>query len=256
MLERNSLRVLIAEPLPLIREALAALCRQHPTMTIHVIDQLEDGNATLEALLSQRADVALIDLDLPELHPFEIVRQAREQGSDVKSVLMTNRADRKTVLEALRCGANGILLKAGTTKHLYDALFQVGTGGVFISPLVEIDKIFAVHRNRADQKDPLDLLSTREHQVFMMLVEGLRAKEVAHRLSVSPKTIDTYRASMMRKLDIYDVAGLVKFAIQRNLVTPGQVLAQADPTMEVSAAKSISRTMARSRAAGTEGGAR
>ncbi|HJY06958.1 MAG TPA: LuxR C-terminal-related transcriptional regulator, partial [Bryobacteraceae bacterium] len=71
------------------------------------------------------------------------------------------------------------------------------------------------HRNT----DPLDALSSREYQVFMLLVEGIRAKEIAARLSLSPKTVDTYRSSLMRKLNIFDLAGLVKFAIQRNLVS-------------------------------------
>jgi len=100
-----------------------------------------------------------------------------------------------------------------------DALQQVAAGGVYLSPAVEIDKIFAAHRNRKDNEDPFETLSAREHQVFTMLVEGHRAKEIAARLAVSPKTVDTYRASMMRKLDIHDVAGLVKFAITRNLTS-------------------------------------
>ncbi|HLJ17557.1 MAG TPA: LuxR C-terminal-related transcriptional regulator, partial [Bryobacteraceae bacterium] len=95
---------------------------------------------------------------------------------------------------------------------------QIREGGVYISPLLRMEEILASSRSRSS-RDPLESLSAREHQVFSLLVEGVRAKEIAARLTLSPKTVDTYRASLMRKLDIHDVAGLVKFAIQRNLTS-------------------------------------
>lgn len=164
-----------------------------------------------------RPDVALLDLDLPEVHTLELLRRVRESSCDTRMVLMSTRSDRKTVIESLRCGAQGFVLKSGSAQQLFDSLRQVREGGVYISPSVEVEKIFGPQRGRKLEEDPIESLSAREHQVFTMLVEGLRAKEIAARLSVSPKTIDTYRASMMRKLDIHDVAGLVKFAIHRNL---------------------------------------
>jgi DNA-binding NarL/FixJ family response regulator len=97
-----------------------------------------------------------------------------------------------------------------------EAFEQTAQGGVYVSPMLELDKIFAQSKSRKPD-DPMDLLSAREYQVFSLLVEGLRAKEVAARLDLSPKTVDTYRASLMRKLDIHDLAGLVKFAVQRGL---------------------------------------
>lgn len=217
MLERKIIRVLVAEPQQLLREGLIALCERNPD--IEVIEQCADGASALRLILQRLPDVALLELDLPELHTLELLRQAREHQIATRMVLMTARSDRKTVIEALRCGAHGIILKSGSTRHLMDALQQVVSGGVYISPIVEVEKIFAAHRNRKENEDPFETLSAREHQVFTMLVEGHRAKEIAARLAVSPKTIDTYRASMMRKLDIHDVAGLVKFAITRNLTS-------------------------------------
>jgi DNA-binding NarL/FixJ family response regulator len=151
------------------------------------------------------------------VHTLELLRRAREANCDTRMVLMSSRSDRKTVIESLRCGAQGFVLKSGSAQQLFDSLRQVREGGVYISPSVEVEKIFGPQRGRKMEDDPIESLSAREHQVFTMLVEGLRAKEIAARLAVSPKTIDTYRASMMRKLDIHDVAGLVKFAIHRNL---------------------------------------
>jgi DNA-binding NarL/FixJ family response regulator len=203
-----------------MREALSALCTYLGNFS--VVAACPDGASALRAILELKPDVALLDLDLTEIHALELLRKLRENGSSVRAVLMSNRSDRKTVIEALRCGAQGFVLKTGSAQQLFDSLRQVREGGVYISPSVEVEKIFGSHKGRRIDEDPLESLSAREHQVFSMLVEGLRAKEIAARLSVSPKTVDTYRASMMRKLDIHDVAGLVKFAIHRNLtaVTP------------------------------------
>jgi DNA-binding NarL/FixJ family response regulator len=209
------IRLLIAEPLALFREALTNYCSHHAQF--QVVASCADGLSALRQLLEHRPDVALLELDLPELHTLELLRQLRASLSDTRVVLMSLRSDRKTVIEALRCGAQGFILKTGSGHQLFEALRQVREGGVYISPSVEVDKIFGPQRGKKGPEDPLETLSAREHQVFTMLVEGLRAKEIAARLAVSPKTVDTYRASMMRKLDIHDVAGLVKFAIHRNL---------------------------------------
>ena len=210
-----NIRLLIAEPLPLLREALSALCAYRGNF--QVVAHCADGATALRLILETRPDVALLDLDLPEVHTLELLRRAREANCDTRMVLMSSRSDRKTVIESLRCGAQGFVLKSGSAQQLFESLRQVREGGVYISPSVEVEKIFGPQRGRKMEDDPIESLSAREHQVFTMLVEGLRAKEIAARLAVSPKTIDTYRASMMRKLDIHDVAGLVKFAIHRNL---------------------------------------
>ena len=216
----NNIRILIAEPLPLMREALSALCAFRGGFT--VVANCADGASALRLVLELKPDVALLDLDLPEIHTLELLRRVRESVSETRMVLMSSRSDRKTVIESLRCGAQGFVLKSGSAQQLFDSLRQVREGGVYISPSVEVEKIFGPQRGRKFDDDPVESLSAREHQVFTMLVEGLRAKEIAARLSVSPKTIDTYRASMMRKLDIHDVAGLVKFAIHRNLTDLGR----------------------------------
>lgn len=215
-MDANSpIRILIADPLPLFREALAALCS--PGGGFQTIALCPDGDTAWRQIEALTPEVALLDLDLGGTHTLELLRRIRESEVRTRVVLMSIRSDRKTVIEALRCGAHGFVLKSGTSQQLFDALRQVRDGGVYISPAVEVEKIFSPQRGRLPDDDPIETLSAREHQVFTMLVEGLRAKEIAARLAVSPKTIDTYRASMMRKLDIHDVAGLVKFAIHRNL---------------------------------------
>jgi DNA-binding NarL/FixJ family response regulator len=212
--EPKTYSVLLADDLTLVREGLAALCNAQPHFK--VVGQFSEGAAALKMIQAQQPDLAVLDMNLVDLFALEIVRRVREAGLRTKILVLSTRRDRKTVVEALRCGVNGFLLKSAPASQMLEAFEQVLEGSVYVSPQLELNKIFASHQKN-EPEDPIDALSGREYQVFSMLVEGVRAKEIAARLELSPKTVDTYRASLMRKLDIHDVAGLVKFAIQRDL---------------------------------------
>ena len=208
--------ILLADDLTLVREGLAALCDAQPQYK--VVGQCSQGAAALEMIHAQEPDLAVLDMNLTDLFTMEIVRRIREAGLKTKIVVLSTRRDRKTVVEALRCGVSGFILKSAPSSQLLEAFQQVLDGSIYVSPQIELNQIFA-STSKSQPEDPLDSLSAREHQVFSLLVEGVRAKEIAARLALSPKTVDTYRASLMRKLDIHDVAGLVKFAIQRDLTS-------------------------------------
>jgi DNA-binding NarL/FixJ family response regulator len=206
--------LVVAEPVELVREGLAALCEG--LWGFEVAAQCADGEAALHAIRAHQPDAALLDLGLARLFTLEVVRKAREERLATRVVVLGARADRKTVVEVLRSGASAYVLKDSPRQHLFDAFRQVFEGGVYVSPLVSLERVF-VQSRPLRHEDPLAMLSPREYQVFTMLVEGVRAKEIAARLELSPKTVDTYRSSLMRKLDIHDVAGLVKFALQHQL---------------------------------------
>jgi DNA-binding NarL/FixJ family response regulator len=214
--EPKTYSILLADDQTLVREGLAAICRALPHYK--VIGQCSGGAAALRMIEEQRPDIAVLDLNLPDLFTFEIVRQVRESGVHTRTVVLSTRRDRKTVVEALRSGVNAFLLKSGSTEQLLEAFDQILDGGIYVSPQLELHKIFS-NGSKSASDDPVDALSAREYQVFTLLCEGIRAKEIAARLELSPKTVDTYRASLMRKLDIHDVAGLVKFALQRDLTS-------------------------------------
>jgi DNA-binding NarL/FixJ family response regulator len=126
--------------------------------------------------------------------------------------------DEGTVLEALQAGADGYLLKDGPARHLVDAMSFVRDGGVYVSPLLRGAGLFT-RQDKNPAEDSVRFLSAREMEVFSHLVNGLRPKDIAELLEISPKTVDTYRASLMRKLNVHDLVGLVKFAIERNLTS-------------------------------------
>ena len=214
--EPKTYSILLADDLTLVREGLAALCSAQAGY--RVIGQCSEGAVALRMIEEQRPDIAVLDLNLPDLFTLEIVKRVRDADIPTKIVVLSTRRDRKTVVEALRSGVNAFLLKSAPSNQLLEAFEQVLDGGIYVSPQLELNKIFNAGQKSAPD-DPLEALSAREYQVFTLLVEGVRAKEIAARLELSPKTVDTYRASLMRKLDIHDVAGLVKFAIHRDLTS-------------------------------------
>jgi DNA-binding NarL/FixJ family response regulator len=216
--EPKTYSILLADDLTLVREGLAAICEAQPQF--RVVGQCAEGVAALRMMELKRPDIAVLDLNLPDMFTLEIVRRAKEAGLPTKIVVLSTRRDRKTVVEALRCGVSAFLLKSGPSVQLLEAFEQILDGGIYVSPQLELNKIFGPGQ-KSSMDDPLEMLSAREYQVFTLLVDGIRAKEIAARLELSPKTVDTYRASLMRKLDIHDVAGLVKFAIHRDLTTTG-----------------------------------
>src|SRR3982751_5113877 len=216
MEDRKIISVVVSDELRLVREGIVLLCEA--TGKYRVIDQCGDGSDTLQMIRELRPDLAILDLNLPRLYTLEIVRKIRAEEMETQVVVLSARGDRKLVVEALRSGANAFVLKTASSRNLLDALEQVEAGGVYVSPELQLEKIILPTR-RCECEDPLDMLSSREYQVFTFLIDGIRAKEIAARLDLSPKTVDTYRASLMRKLDIHDVAGLVKFAIQRELTS-------------------------------------
>jgi DNA-binding NarL/FixJ family response regulator len=176
--------ILLAHPLTLVREGLASLCRRPQ---YRVVDQCSDG-------------------------------ELRLSHAQTRIVVLSNLKDRKTVVEVLRAGVNAFLHKSDSADQFVECLDRILDGSTYISPSLDLHRIFSP-RQAAASADPFATLSPREYQVFCLLVEGTRPKEIGARLGLNPKTIDTYRVNLMRKLDIHDVAGLVKFAIQRGLTS-------------------------------------
>lgn len=216
-MDASATKLIVAEELTLIREGLVLLCEDIPGCT--VVAQCGDGAEVLTLVHRLQPDIAVLDLNIGVVYSVEVVRRLRESGSVTRFVILSTRRDRKTAVECVRAGVNAYVLKSGPVEDFRLAIEQSVSGAVYVSPLIEMDR---ANDNGHDDRDPLETLSSREHQVFSLLIEGIRAKEIAARLDLSPKTVDTYRASLMRKLDIHDVAGLVKFAIQRELTSARQ----------------------------------
>ena len=207
--------LVLADDHNIVREGIAALCAAHG---MQVLGQVSDGPAAIEMITQLQPDFAILDLHMPSMTGVEVIRKLRTAGCRAKMMILSISREESTVMEALRAGADAYLLKDGPSRHLLDAVSFVRDGGIYVSPLLRGAGLFTQsEKNRPE--DPLAALSPREMEVFQYLVNGLRAKDIADLLEISPKTVDTYRASLMRKLNVHDLVGLVKFAIERNLTT-------------------------------------
>jgi len=211
--------IVLADDFTLLREGLAAICER--SGSYRVVAQCRDGAEARQALQEHGPDLLVIDFNLPGVSALELLSEMRDAGSRSRAVVMSAQRDRKVVVESLRAGARGVLLESDTSSEVLLGLEQVMNGGVCLSPFFSLTEVFGAEAAEAvEPPDPLDSLSTREFQVFSLLVDGVRAKEIAARLNLSPKTVDTYRASLMRKLNIGHLPGLVRFAMEREVTRP------------------------------------
>jgi DNA-binding NarL/FixJ family response regulator len=215
MQESRATTVVLADDHAIVREGFAALCASHG---MRVLAECSDGMAALETISTQKPDFAILDIHMPGMTGVEVIRRLRAAGCAAKLIILSISREEPTVMEALRAGADAYLLKDGPARHLLDAINFVRDGGVYVSPLLRGAGLFT-KGEKGRVTDPVGCLSPREMEVFSYLVNGLRAKDIAELLDISPKTVDTYRASLMRKLNVRDLVGLVKFAIERNLTS-------------------------------------
>jgi DNA-binding NarL/FixJ family response regulator len=213
------IEILIADEWTLVREGLAALCNS--IVGFRVVSQVATATAAMAEIERTQPDLALLDLGLSDQLTVDVIRRVKDRGIRTRCAVVATRKDRKTVLEVLRNGACGYLLKSSSVSQMTEGLHQFTQGGIYVSPQIEVSTLLGDGSSSRLDRDSVESLSSREFQVFSLLVEGVRAKEIAARLRLSPKTVDTYRSSLMRKLDIHDIASLVKYAIQRDLVTLG-----------------------------------
>jgi DNA-binding NarL/FixJ family response regulator len=209
------IKILIADDHGVVAEGLKHLIEAQADMRVVAI--AADGREAVRVAREAQPDVVLMDLSMPELNGADAARAILERDPKCRVIVLSMYADREYVRRALRAGAAGYVVKRSAAKEVVEAIRAVFGGGRYLSPRVAD----VVIDDYADDKaaDPLSRLSAREREVLQLLAEGRTGAEIAQRLSLSQKTVETYRARLVEKLGIRDVAGLVRFAIQRGLVS-------------------------------------
>ena len=209
------IRILIADDHAIVAEGLKHLVEAQSDL--QVVATVGDGRAAVRMAKETEPDVVLMDLSMPELNGADAARAIIDERPDCKVIVLSMYAEREYVRRALKAGATGYVVKRSAAKELVEAIRAVHAGQRYLSPRVA-DVV--IDDYAADGKaDLLEKLSAREREVLQLLAEGRTGAEIAQRLALSQKTVETYRARLVEKLGIRDVAGLVKFAIQRGLVS-------------------------------------
>ena len=211
-----AIRVLIADDHGVVAEGLRFVVEAQPDM--QVVACIQDSRDAVRFSMEAHPDVVLIDHAMPVLNGTEAARLIRERCPGTRVIILSMYSNQVHVLRALQAGATGYVVKKSAAKEVVDAIRMVHNGGRYLSKELAdgvIDQIV----QKTVSEDPLDRLSSRERQVLQMLAEGHAVAHIASTLSLSPKTVETYRARMMEKLDIHDFATLVKFAIQHGITS-------------------------------------
>ena len=211
-----TITVLIADDHGVVAEGLSHLVGSQPDM--RVVGLAENGRDAVRAAVEAHPDIVLMDHGMPLMNGTEAARLIRERCANTRVIMLSMYSDAVHVYRALQAGATGYIIKRSVAKELVEAILAVHRGGRYLSKqLADVVIDHVVHRTAPD--DPLERLSSRERQVLQLLAEGHSVAEIAATLSLSPKTVETYRARMMEKLGIYELAGLVRFAIQQGVTS-------------------------------------
>lgn len=208
------INVLVADDHQLVRQGLKALLEREG---FNVIAEASNGQEALKLAEALHPDVAVLDVAMPILNGIDAAREIQRISAKTMTILLSMHTDCRYILEGLRGGAKGYVLKTHAADDLVRAIREAARGGTYLSPEVS-EAVIQAYRNK--DEIPPDPLSPRERQTLQLIAEGKTTKEVATNLDISVKTAETYRTRIMEKLDIHGTAGLVRYAIRRGIVQP------------------------------------
>jgi DNA-binding NarL/FixJ family response regulator len=213
----KKIRVLLADDHALVRAGIRALLERDELM--EVVGEAGDGHGTLELIEKLQPDVVLLDLAMPQLGGFEVLKATSRKFPQIHVIVLTVHDEEEYAFQALRAGAAGYLPKSAASAELRLAIEHVMGGKKYLSPTVEQKAAFELSRNTLEGRPPLSELTPRQREVLTLIAEGHSTKDIARALNISVKTVETHRAQLMDRLDIHDIASLVRYAIKMGLVS-------------------------------------
>ncbi len=214
------IRVLIADDHALVREGIRQVLSESEGFV--VVAEAARGDHALALALQHQPDVAVLDITMEGASGLEVAAQLRQRLPAVRVLILSMHDHAQYLLQAVRAGAQGYVLKDGQPAELREAVRAVSGGRTFYSPPVA-DKLTAALRGELEdqqRRNALELLTVRERDVLARVVDGLTSKEIGAELGISPRTVETHRESVMRKLGIRNAAGLIRFAVEVGLTEP------------------------------------
>jgi len=212
----SKIKILIADDHKILRQGIRSLLAPQPDF--EVVGETTDGPETLKETFKLKPDVVLMDIGMPNLNGFEATRQIKKKLPEVKVLILTMYQDDEYVLQALQSGASGYVLKDVAVEELVTAIRAVNNDQYYLSPSISRTVIDAyLRKTEKGEREPSELLTAREREIVQLIAEGYTNKEIAAKLFISVKTVDAHRSHIMEKLDIHEVARLVKYAIRKGL---------------------------------------
>jgi two-component system response regulator NreC len=209
----KTIRVLVADDHTILRSGLRMLLNAQPD--IEVIGEASDGRQAISETQQLQPDVILMDITMPTINGIEATRQIKSLLPEVKVLILTMHENEEYLFRALRAGASGYILKEAADTELITAIRLIQEGRSYLSPSAQ-SMMVGDYLQR--EKDSYSELTEREREILKLIAEGLTNHQIAERLVISPKTVDTHRTHVMEKLNLHSRAELIKYALRRGLI--------------------------------------
>jgi len=211
-----AIRVLLADDHTLVRIGIRALLER--IQGVQVVAEAAEGREALELIEAKQPNVVLMDINMPGLNGIETTTEIKKRFPGTRVLILSVHSTGDYVAHALQSGASGYLPKDATPMELEFALRTVVSGEIYLSPRVSGDLVDRFVRSADVRQSPLDLLTPRQREILQLIAEGSSTKQIASRLNVSVKTVESHRALLMERLGIHDIAGLALLAARVGLV--------------------------------------
>jgi len=213
----NPLRVLLADDHTLVRAGIRALLEKMPG--VQVAGEVGEGREVAAFVELHRPHLVLMDIGMPGLNGLEATERLAREFPEVRVIILSMHQSEEYVWRALKAGATGYLLKKAATSELELALQRVDEGEIYVSKEISA-QIMKRHplQQITSRKGPLDRLTSRQREILQLIAEGQNTKEIADILKLSPKTVEYHRMKLMECLDVYDIPGLVRFALAAGVI--------------------------------------
>jgi len=211
-------KIILADDHKIIREGLKALLEKQ--QGIEVIAEAQDGISTVRLTKKLFPDLVIMDIGMPDMNGIDATRMIISETKNVKVIALSMHSDRRFVLEMLKAGASGYLLKDSAFEELTLAINTVMAGQPYLSPKIT-DVVIReyIHAPQKNERSVFTTLTAREREVLQLIAEGKSTKQIASSLNVSVKTIETHRQQIMEKLNIHSIAELTKYAIREGITS-------------------------------------
>lgn len=220
--EARAIQILLVDDHQVVREGLRALLQGQADFKL--VGEAEDGSEAIRKVMQLRPDVVVLDLMLRGVQGLEVLRQIHKEVPRTRVVILSMHSDLAYVVEARQNGAAGYVLKASPSNEVLEAIREAVAGRRYLSREFSEDEVEAYARQvdvgRRDRLDPYETLTTREREVCQLASQGYTNNEIAEKLIIGRRTVETHRSNLMHKLALKNQAELVQFAMRRGLIPP------------------------------------
>ncbi len=211
-----TIKILLADDHKIMREGIRSMLEQEPDL--EVVGEAGNGREVLELSSETNPDVIIMDINMPDMNGTEATRQLKKKSDRIKIVALSMHSDKYIVMDMLKAGASGYLLKDCSGQDIVSAIRSVYQGNSYLSPEITgvvIDNY--VNKTSTDVPKAPSKLTAKEREVLQLVAEGLTTKEISSSLNIATKTVDNHRVNIMNKLDLHNIAELTKFAIRHGI---------------------------------------